>query len=216
VSETVVHEATDGGLAYILREGERSYPLHILMLHGWSGDERVMWVLESVLPDEAPVVSLRGLYPLGADGYQWTDRRASTKTSMQDLAPAGDAVQATLAVLTERHAFDSARVVPMGFSQGSALSFALAESLEQSPRALIALAGYYPDGHPHRISKIPIYWGHGLRDELVPIERARQDVERLQGIGASVHYCETDVGHKLGIECTRGLKEWLAELVKSL
>ncbi|MGD8848671.1 MAG: dienelactone hydrolase family protein [Anaerolineales bacterium] len=215
MTEKIFHDAPEGGLAYVVREGESSYPLHILMLHGWSGDERVMWVLESVLPDEAPVASLRGLYPLAGDGYQWTNQRASIQTSLEDLVPASAAVQVTLAALTDRHSFKPQRVVPMGFSQGAALSFTLAESLEEKPRAVIALAGYYPNGQVDRILDIPVFWGHGTRDELVPINRARQDVEMLQVKGANVHYCETDVGHKLGIECTRGLKLWLNGLISS-
>jgi phospholipase/carboxylesterase len=100
----------------------------------------------------------------------------------------------------------------MGFSQGAALSFALAELLEKAPRAVVALAGYYPEGDSTRIKQIPVFWGHGTSDELVPIERARQDVAMLEAIGTDITYCEADVGHKLGIECTRGLKRWLDDI----
>jgi phospholipase/carboxylesterase len=212
VSEKTFHEAAEGGVAYVYREGARAYPLQIMMLHGWSGDERVMWVLESVLPDDAPVVSLRGLFPLQSDGFQWTRHRASIKTTMEDLSPATRAVELTLSVLEQRHSFDPNRLVVMGFSQGAALSFALVETREQKPKAVISLAGYYPDGISDRISETPVFWGHGTHDELVPIERARHDVEMLKSSGADVHFCEADVGHKLGIECTRGLKQWLREL----
>lgn len=212
MSEKEHHEASRGGLAYVLREGQNAYPLHILMLHGWSGNERVMWVLESVLPEEAPVASLRGRFALNGGSYQWTEARASIKTKMGDFAEAVSAVEQTLTVIAEEGSFDAERLVLMGFSQGAALCFALAESLDTPPKALIALAAYYPEGEPNRITEIPVYWGHGLQDELVPIERARRDVDRLKEQGADVHFCETDVGHKLGIECTRGLKTWLRGL----
>lgn len=41
------------------------------------------------------------------------------------------------------------------------------------------------------------------------VERARGDAERLRGSGAGVAFSESDVGHKLGLECTHGLRFWL-------
>jgi phospholipase/carboxylesterase len=186
-----------------------------MMLHGWSGDERVMWVLETVLPDSAPIVSLRGLFPVDNAGFQWTNRPASIQTRMQDFSAAVSAVQATLPILVERHAFNLERLILMGFSQGAALCFALAEALKVPPCGLISLAGFYPEGPTSRITKIPVFWGHGIRDDLVPVGRARDDVNRLESTGVDVRYCEADVGHKLGIECTRGLQNWLNELQNS-
>jgi phospholipase/carboxylesterase len=212
MSEHQFNKAPEGGLAYILRKGDRAYPLHILMLHGLSGDERDMWVLESVLPSKAPIASLRGRFPMNENGYQWTDQRASIENQVDDFSDAIRAVKATLQALSEQHEFDHDRLVLMGFSQGAALSFALAEMLAQRPKAIVVLAGFYPRGMLDPISDIPIFWGHGINDAHVPVSRARQDVAILESKGASVRYCEADVGHKLGIECTRGLKRWLSNL----
>lgn len=206
------HEAPDGGVPYILRSGQRDDPLHIMMLHGWTGDERLMWVLETVLPANAPIVSLRGLFPVDNAGFQWTDRPASLQINMQDFSAALEAVKATLSDLGNRSEFNSDRLVLMGFSQGSALSFALAEGLEVTPKGLISLAGFLPDGSTNRIATTPIFWGHGIRDDHVPIARAREDVRKLESAGAKIQYCEADVGHKLGVECTRGLQTWLRKL----
>jgi phospholipase/carboxylesterase len=212
VTDKEFHEAPEGGVPYILRSGQRDDPLHIIMLHGWTGDERVMWVLETVLPASAPIVSLRGLFPVDNAGFQWTNRPASLQISMQDFSAALGAVQATLSDLVKRSAFNSERLVLMGFSQGAALSFALAEGLEDAPKGLISLAGFLPDGPTNRIARTPIFWGHGIRDNHVPIARAREDVRKLKSSGAKIQYCEADVGHKLGVECTRGLQTWLSEL----
>ncbi|MGD8822778.1 MAG: hypothetical protein PVG63_06725, partial [Anaerolineales bacterium] len=58
---------------------------------------------------------------------------------------------------------------------------------------------------------VPVYWGHGTEDELIPIEHARHDVERLRTAGVDVSFCEAEVGHKVGVECTRGLKTWFED-----
>jgi predicted esterase len=99
--------------------------------------------------------------------------------------------------LAAEDGLDRDEFILMGFSQGAAISFALAGLGMLVPRAIICLA-----------------WGHGTQDELVPAERARMDVERLHKAGADVTYCEADVDHRLGIECTRGLKGWLKTLLK--
>lgn len=212
MSEKSFFEAPEGGVSYIYRAGDRAYPLHFLMLHGWGGDERAMWVLESVLPPEAPVVSLRGCFPINHDGYQWTEKPASIKINMDDFSSATQAIETTLEVLRDRHQIHSHRPLLMGFSQGAALSFTLAESLKREPYAVICMAGYYPRGPSNRIVDLPVFWGHGIRDDHVPVERARKDVERLKSLGAKVQYCEADVGHKLGIECVHGLGHWLSGL----
>jgi predicted esterase len=99
----------------------------------------------------------------------------------------------------------------MGFSQGAALAFASTALGMLHTAALISLAGYVPEGDIHLLRGSHVFWGHGLRDDLVPIERARDDVARLGRVGAEVHYCEADIGHKLGVECARGLDTWLSE-----
>jgi phospholipase/carboxylesterase len=212
MSEKSFFEGPEGGVPYIYRAGDQSYPLDFLMLHGWGGDERAMWVLESVLPSAATIVSLRGCFPLDQGGYQWTEKPASIKTNMDDFSNAAQAIETTLEALKDRHLFHSDRPILMGFSQGAALSFSLAENLKRAPKAVICLAGYYPKGSSIRITDIPIFWGHGVRDDHVPVERARKDVKQLRSLGAKVQYCEADVGHKLGIECVHGLDRWLSEL----
>jgi predicted esterase len=97
----------------------------------------------------------------------------------------------------------------MGFSQGAALAFSAAADKRISPKAVVAAAAFLPEGDFSDLEGIPVFWGHGSRDEWISIERARQGFLQLQHSGASVHFCETDVGHKMGVECLGGLRTWL-------
>jgi predicted esterase len=112
--------------------------------------------------------------------------------------------------LERRFELDRTHLVFMGFSQGAALAFAGAALGILHPTALISLAGYLPEGDIRLLRGSRVFWGHGLRDDLVPITRAREDVAKLRSVGADVQYCETDIGHKLGVECARGLNLWLS------
>ena len=202
-------EADTGSLAFVLRGGEPNHPLHVLMLHGRGGDERVMWVLESILPEGAPVAAIRGRFEMPDGGYQWTEQSSSIDSKVEDFSHSVVSLRHTLDILHQEHGFALDRLVLMGFSQGGALSFAFANALDLPPLALVVLAGFYPKGLTGNFRGLPVFWGHGSRDEHVPVERARADVEWLELNGAMVHYCEADVTHKIGVECTRGLSRWL-------
>lgn len=204
--------ATAGGLGYRLREGVNKNVPPIVMLHGLSGDEKVMWVLEGVLPEGGLVASPRGLYPLPDGGYQWSSRTTSYRSSLSDFEPAVEALVRTVEDLEQRAGMDRRRLVLLGFSQGMGLAFASAALSALHPAALVALAGYLPEGDVRSLADLQVYWGHGLRDDMIPIDRARSGVERLRDVGAVVNFCEADVGHKLGVECARDLRTWMSGL----
>lgn len=51
-------------------EGEGPHPV-LLLLHGWTGDENVMWIFASRLPGNYLMISPRGLYKSPLGGYAW-------------------------------------------------------------------------------------------------------------------------------------------------
>ncbi len=171
-----------------------------------------MWVLESVLPETKLIASLRGLYPIPGSGYQWAEAPASSLGPMDNYRAGGGAILSVIDELVSQEGMDRDEVILMGFSQGAGIAFSLAGLGMLAPVAIICLAGFLPAGDLRAFSGLPVFWGHGTRDELVPVERARVDVDRLHAAGAEVTYCEADVGHRLGIECTRGLKGWFKNL----
>ena len=190
----------------LVRQASGPMTLLVIMLHGWSGDERAMWVFESVLPPSSLVLSVRGIFPIEEGGYQWTSEppsidldRTKFEVSSNFLRSVKDEFVAQLKT--------PIKVVLMGFSQGAALAFASTSDLE--PDGVVAIAGFLPEGSTGHFSSVPIYWGHGIQDHHVPISRAREDVAKLRKAGAKVAFCEVDVGHKLGAECAQGLEQWM-------
>lgn len=178
------------------------------MLHGLSGDEQVMWGLDRVIPPAAFVVSPRAPFPFAPGGFSWVDPGLipgapldAYDPSARDLA---EVITAARSLAGER------RVVLMGFSQGAALALSAVALGRLTPEVVVVIAGLLPPGELPAWPDVPVFWGHGLRDEMVPIERARGDVARLERAGAGLTYCEADVGHKLGPECLRGVRQWLA------
>jgi phospholipase/carboxylesterase len=201
--------ATHGGMKCLVRYGSKIEFPAIILLHGWSGDENVMGVFESLLPEEVMIASPCGIFPVEDGGYNWVSGDRSSKTSISDFSRSADSLMAMLDDLNRLYEFNLNNLVLMGFSQGAALAFAATFLGRIKPTAIVSLAGFLPRGELKNVKDLPIYWGHGISDSLVPIERAREAVLALKSAGADVVLCEADVGHKVGLECTRGLKEWI-------
>ena len=210
MAETSRSRGLLAGLHCTWRESSEADAPLVILLHGLSGDEDVMWGLEPVIPRLAYSVSPRAPYAFAGGGFSWVDPAEGADTPLQ--AYAGSARRLADLVTAARHRAGDRSLVLMGFSQGAALALAGVAFGQLAPSAIVAMAGLLPPGDLSAWPGVPVYWGHGLRDELVPIERARRDVARLEQAGAAVTYCETGVGHKLGAECLKGVRRWLAGL----
>ncbi len=191
---------TAGGLTYRLQDGAGP-GAPIILLHGLTGDETVMWTFRPALPSKRMVAAPRAPFACADGGYGWADPAATG-------LPAYESASRLLGDLViEIH---KGRPILVGFSQGAGMAFAASALQALDPIAIVALSGFLPAVDPHALRGRKVFWAHGLRDERVPIERARGDVARLRSAGVSVEFCESDVGHKVSIDCLRGLKAWLS------
>jgi phospholipase/carboxylesterase len=208
-------KVSKAGVTYRFRQTAEGGSPPLLLLHGLGGDEEVMWVFESALPVGSLAVAPRGVFSLVEGGGSWTPAR---ETHLPKVVEFDDAVEAMVDLLGELHlgfGVPQDGWVWVGFSQGAGMAFAAACAPDVRPRAVVSLAGFVPDGFEARagarLAGVPVYWGHGTKDDQVPVQRARRDVSRLRQAGLDVTYCEADVGHKLGADCLRGLKGWFFE-----
>lgn len=203
--------------AWVVRQRTPNHPpphALVLLLHGWTGDEKAMWIFAPRLPKNALLVAPRGLYPTPLGGFGWSPRVDVKWLSIEDLQPAVEALRALL----KSENFPSAylgQIHLVGFSQGAALAYAFSLINPSQVGAVAGLSGFMPehagkliDSKP--LSGKPVFVAHGTRDELVPVEMARQAVRILQTAGADVSYCEDDVGHKLSLTCFDSLEHFSA------
>jgi phospholipase/carboxylesterase len=181
----------------------------LLLLHGWTGDENVMWVFTRSLPPDYWIISPRG--PVQApSGYGWAfhpSDRLSRVDDFQDVIPnLLDHVDGWLKDLK----VDAQSLNLMGFSQGAALAYSLLISRPDRILKTAALAGFLPEGsnrrlYPDLLAGKEVFIAHGSRDVTVPVEEARNSAKQLEAAGASVIYCEDNTGHKLSVSCQKGL-----------
>jgi predicted esterase len=174
-----------------------------ILLHGYGGDEKVMWVFAGVLPASWTVVSLRGVAPAPDGGFRW---HVGRRWPPPEAAVFDPAVQALgRAVPAGR------RLVWIGFSQGAALALCCAAA-GWPTLGVASLSGYLPAGLPRLPSRLPVFWSHGRRDASVPIQAAHAAADQLRAWHARLEFCESDGGHKVGAPCLRSLRTWMAEL----
>ncbi len=184
----------------------------VVMVHGWLGNENVMWQFEKTLPSGVIAVSPRAPFEVGG-GFGWN----LPSPGGRGVGVEGESLSALrefVSRLPEVYPVDPSRIVLMGFSQGAAMGYALALSEPALIAGVAALAGFLPDQGrqwiaPGRLAGKPVFIAHGAEDTAVPIEAAVSAREAMSTCGADVTYAEYPTGHKMNAQGMRDLKAWL-------
>jgi phospholipase/carboxylesterase len=191
-------------------------PAHLLVLvHGWTGDENSMWVFVRNFPPNFWIIAPRAPYTAIPAGYSWRPLHPGIhdRPTFDNLRPAVDSLMDLVRAYAGANYLDATKFDAIGFSQGAAMVNSMALLRPERIRRAGVLAGFFPVGAESLISKKPLdgksfFVAHGTLDEMVNIEIARRSVKLLEEAGASVTYCEDDVGHKLSAQCLRALLEF--------
>jgi phospholipase/carboxylesterase len=212
-------------------EGDGPHPV-LLLLHGWTGNEDVMWVFASRLPKHYLMLAPRGRYSSRLGGYGWYSEEKRDWPEAQDFIESIDELLSFLDSLKAKAAEelaggnvsqrqvwvalgrgDFSKVSLVGFSQGAAVSYIFSLTHPERVETVAGMAGFLPENTESLVENQPlqgkkVFITHGSRDDIVPVQRARNAVELLESAGARVTYCEEDVGHKLSAPCFNALKQY--------
>jgi phospholipase/carboxylesterase len=189
----------------------------LLLLHGWTGDENSMSIFTRNMPRTSWIIAPRAPYPTQPGGFSW--RAPAPRGSWPTIDLFRPSVEKLISLIEHwaaEHSLDASSVDVAGFSQGGALTFTLGALHPARVRKMGILAGFAPEGavqvlSPGLFAGKNIFLAHGTLDEMVPIAMARQTIQLLQGAGAQVTYCESEVGHKLSADCLRSLEAYLSD-----
>lgn len=192
-------------------------PRLLLLLHGWTGDENSMWVFESALPRRAWLAAPRAPFPSETGGYTWLAGDPARWPPLSGWIKACDDLIDRVDALTAQLRLPVRTFDVLGFSQGGAVAYALSILYPDRVRQAGVLAGFLPEPDPALEARVPalrhagltgrgFFVAHGMRDEIVPVARARRAVETLEHLGGLVTYCEADTGHKLSAGCFHSLR----------
>jgi phospholipase/carboxylesterase len=135
------------------------------------------------------------------DGYSWFPfSKGNPDASAPGIANAAEQLT-RFATAIARKRPTAGKPIVTGFSQGGALSFALAARHPDSFAAAFPLSGWFPAAlWPTEKPSMPppIVAFHGTADPLVPITRMRPGAARLAELGFSIDVRELEgVGHSI-------------------
>ena len=213
---SVSQREIDGWIINERKPASEANPPLLLLMHGWTGDEYVMWIFAKGFSERYWVIAPRAPYITPLGGYGWQKNHTNRWPAIKEFEPAIELFDALLYPENFPRA-DLNQVHAVGFSQGAAFMYSLALFHPGRIQAMAGLSGFLPEDAGKYIkdkplNNIPIFIAHGRKDELVPVERARFAVEKLESAGARVAYCEEDVGHKLSLSCFQGMEGFFSNL----
>lgn len=194
-------------------------PRLLVMLHGWTGDENSMWVFaRNFSEDRHWIIAPRAPHAADPQGFSWRPHQPINfgRPSLEMLLPSAEALIRLADEYSASVGVEAGQFGVIGFSQGGAMVNVLGMLFPNRIRKMGVLAGFVPSGLETYVDKRVLdgkraFVAHGTLDELVPIDRARASMELMEKAGASIIYCEDEVGHKLSANCLRALEEYLAD-----
>jgi phospholipase/carboxylesterase len=185
----------------------------VVMLHGRSGNEKVMWIFAKTLPPDWLIVAPRGIKPDPDGGYAWHPRARDEWPSLAQFDEAVAAVSRFIQALPQLYDADAEPVYLMGYSQGAATSYATAMRHPGLVQGIAGLVGFVPVECDEALETsplldLPIFMAVGRRDPLIPLSRTSFCAQTLVMAGANLDYREYDTGHRVSAQGMRDLKEW--------
>ena len=127
----------------------------------------------------------------------------------------------TLLAQEKARGIPASRIVIAGFSQGCAM--ALLTGLRHAERlaGIVALSGYLPLAGTTAAERseanagLPIFMGHGQRDDIVVPQRAMQSRDALQALGYDVEWHDYPMPHSVCAPEIADLNAWLVTVLKA-
>lgn len=215
-----LESASKAGLQYkYLLDSAPESPL-IFLVHGRAGNYDVMWTFKRCVPQGWNIIAPQAPLPDPIGGFSWWQiiggiPKSETKENAQRAAvQLGSFIESVI----KQHGLKPKFIVAAGFSQGAGVLTALIQKQPELMRALAVLAGFAlrlydkSEDFAQKNGLPAIFWAHGEKDEMVPLERAKSGQEYLKGLGFKIDSVVDPVGHKVGTDGMRALTAWLSSI----
>ena len=185
-------------------------PLTLLLLHGTGGDEDSLLELGRSLRPTANLLSPRGQV-LENGLPRFFRRLAEGVFDVPDLIARTHALADFVSAAAASYAFDPARVVAVGYSNGANVA---ASTLLLRPGTLAGAALWRPmlplrPETPPALAGVPVLLASGRHDGTVPAGNVEGLAALLREAGASVTHHWSDAGHPLASPDLAATVRWL-------
>lgn len=200
----------------------------VVMIHGWQGDERVMWAFRKAAPKGVALIAPRALVSHPQGGFIWwrhvngnplIDEQALYTPDPNQFADGLAAIEQFIAALPQVYPVDGRRVVLMGFSQGGGVAgaYTLWRPGRVRGAALLVTTCPQPPGFALRadlLRDVPVFIAAGVNDQTVPLSSVQATRDLFAQVGAALTYGEYPTGHKLNAQGMKDLTAWLHGVIE--
>ncbi len=191
----------------------------LVLVHGYGADENDLAPLAPIIDPDGRFTTIcpRGPIDLSFGGAAWYDRSDDGIIDQLSFCRSIVLLDRMLDEIGDANNLDPARTVIIGFSQGAAMTLALAlrETTRVRPTAVAALSGsiQQPDWFTYGWQAPdlpPVFQQHGIHDPVVEIGRGRSTRAVLEEHDIDLEYLEYPMQHEITQDSIADLTAWLA------
>jgi phospholipase/carboxylesterase len=201
---------------------EKHSGLHptLILLHGRGANEEDLLGLVPYLSPHLLCIAARAPFEFGNGGYTWYDLREVGSPNTDQFMHSYELLIQFLEDIQNHYPVDPQKIILLGFSMGTVMSYSLALTRPEKINGVIAHSGYIPEDTPlqfqtESLDKTSFFVAHGIYDPVIPIEFGRKANEFLTKSNAKHVYREYPIQHQISDESLHDLSGWLANHLES-
>lgn len=188
----------------------------VILLHGMGSNEHDLPELLPYLDPSLLGISVRAPFPFQyGDGFTWFGLVDGIQPEPEMFRESCDRLRRFVSHVIDSYPVDPRRLLLLGFSMGSIMSFATALAHPGVVTAVAATSGFIPEGthlefHWKELRGFPCFLSHGIHDPVIPVSLSRHSRDILESHGADVTYREYPLGHTIGEATLSDLAAWIS------
>jgi phospholipase/carboxylesterase len=192
----------------------------VILLHGLGADEEDLLGLSQVLDARCRFISVRAPFTLDYGGYTWYDFLEGGKPEPRMFTESCEKLSKFITDVTAHYAINPRELFLLGFSMGTVMALAMALSVPQQFRGVIANSGYLAE-QTHleyrwsELNGLDFFVAHGTFDPLIPVQASRSIRDTLEAANAKVEYHEFPMAHEISDESLNAMARWLTTRIDS-
>ena len=189
----------------------------IVAIHGWGGNknsfspfvknikiDNVEWFLPEApyLVKDAPPINSDNIDNDGLSRKSWTYKKENGTWEVKEPITM---LKTFLNDIVFKK-YNPSDVYFIGFSQGAAVCYECVMGIEKELGGIFPIGGFlFKDSEKDKMvsafnMKTPILIGHGIKDDVIPIEKSKIAYNKLLKEGANVKFYDYNGGHKISIK----------------
>jgi phospholipase/carboxylesterase len=211
---------TTSVLHYLVREPKikTPHPPIVILLHGVGSNEEDLFSFANHLPEKYLVISARAPISLGGNSYAWYHLDFSTGKPVFNFEEE-ESSRATLikfiSQVKEKYSADTNEIYLCGFSQGAIMSYSIALTRPDLVKGIAVMSGRLLEeikpfiATKDKLQKLKIFISHGTKDNVLPVQNAREAAAFLKTLNINFSYKEYPEEHTISNDMFIDLLRWL-------